>query len=140
LRRLFLQNFLIIDGKGDADANVRPRTEADGFPPGRLEIVSPYDAQARWARRGDKRWTGYLIHTTETCDDGRVNLVTDVATTYATRSDIQALPGIHARLKNRRLLPGEHLVDAGYTSAAMADKAARQHITLIVFLRRRLLD
>jgi hypothetical protein len=95
----------------------------------------PDDVQARWGCRGDKRWTGYLIHTTETCDDGHdtgsVNLVTDVATTCATRSDIQALPGIHARLERRRLLPAEHLVDAGYTSAVHLDKAARRNITLI---------
>jgi transposase len=132
LRQIFLQNFLV-DGPvgGHGDAVVRPRTEPDGFPPGRLRIVSPYDVEARWGCRGDKRWTGYLIHTTETCDDGRVNLVTDVATTCATRSDIQALPAIHARLKRRRMLPGQHLVDAGYTSATMLHQAARQRITLI---------
>ena len=49
--------------------------------------------------RGDKRWTGYLIHTTEICDDDSLNLVTDVATTCAARSDVKALPAIHARLK-----------------------------------------
>ena len=49
LRRsaIFLQNFLA-DDNGDAGASVRPRTEADGFPPGRLLIVSPDDIQARW--------------------------------------------------------------------------------------------
>jgi len=130
LRRIFLQHFLIA-GHGQAHAGVRPRTEADGFPPGRLRVVSPYDVEARWGCRGDKRWTGYLIHTTETCDDDKINLVTDVATTGATSRGIQALPGIHTRLKHRRLLPGQHLADAGYTSAAQLDEAARRHITLI---------
>jgi transposase len=76
LRQIVVQHFLIDEG-----GSVRPRTDKDGFPPGRLRIVSPYDAQARWGCRGDKRWTGCLIHTTETCDEGTVNLVTDVATT-----------------------------------------------------------
>ncbi|HEU5419370.1 MAG TPA: hypothetical protein VFV41_16900, partial [Streptosporangiaceae bacterium] len=56
LRRIFLQNFLIADGKA------RPRTEQDGLPPASLRIISPYDLQARFAMRGDTRWAGYLIH------------------------------------------------------------------------------
>ena len=34
----------------------------------------------------------------------------------AASDDRQALAGIHARLERRGLLPGEHLVDGGYTS------------------------
>jgi hypothetical protein len=64
------------------------------------------------------RWTGFLTHLTETCSPEGVNMITDVATTAATTSDAQALPGIHTRLKRRGLLPAEHLVDGGYTSLA----------------------
>ncbi|WP_206061936.1 IS1182 family transposase [Nonomuraea basaltis] len=126
LRQIFLQNFLL-----DTSGRPRPRTEQDGLPPGLLRIVSPYDLQARWARRGDTRWTGYLIHVTETCEDDTVNLVTDVATTLPT-NDKQALPDIHARLEQRGLLPDEHLADGGYISVALLDRAAREHqVTLI---------
>lgn len=31
-------------------------------------IVSPYDISARYARRGETRWRGFLAHVTETCD------------------------------------------------------------------------
>ncbi|MER5185586.1 transposase [Streptomyces sp. NPDC002896] len=42
------------------------------------------------------------------------------------------LPGIHARLKRRRLLPATHLVDGGYTSVALFDTAARTHRIRVV--------
>lgn len=47
-------------------------------------------------------------------------------------ADSQALPGIHARLKKRRLLPAEHLVDGGYASgAALAEADHRYKIALM---------
>ncbi|MEV6730608.1 transposase [Streptomyces sp. NPDC051364] len=122
LRQIIVQNFLI-----DTRGCLRPRADKDGQPRGALRIVSPYDIEARRAIRGDTRWSGYLVHVTETCDsDDSVHLITDVATTGPTR-DSQALPGIHKRLHARRLLPAEHLVDGGYTSAALLDRSARDH-------------
>lgn len=127
LRQIMVQNFLV-----DARGQVRPRTEKkDGLPPARVRIESPYDLQARWMRRGHRRWTGYLAHVTETCDDEGVNVITDVATTVPT-ADSTALPGIHVRLKRRRLLPKEHLIDGGYTSVALFDTAARTHRIRVV--------
>ncbi|MFB7454707.1 transposase [Streptomyces sp. NPDC056194] len=119
LRQIMVQNFLI-----DTRGNLRPR--------GALGIVSPYDPESRRAIRGNTRWSGYLVHVTETCDaDDSVNLITDVATTTPTR-DSQAMPDIHARLHSRRLLPAEHLVDGGYVSAALLDRSARDHQVQLV--------
>ncbi|MEV0696270.1 transposase [Streptomyces sp. NPDC050388] len=84
----------------------------------------PYDLEARSTRRGHRTWVGSLAHTTETCDEGSTNVITDVATTVPT-GDSVALPGIHTRLKRRRLLPAEHLVDSGCTSVVLHDTAAR---------------
>ncbi|MGW3564957.1 transposase [Streptomyces sp. NPDC000941] len=96
-----------------------------------MRIESPHETEARWTRRGDTRWTGYLVHVTETCDAKRVNVITDVATAVS-GADSQALPGIHARLRRLRPLPGKHLVDGGCTSVAGMDDAARLHrVTLI---------
>jgi hypothetical protein len=126
LRQILVQHFLV-DGRG----RFRPRTERDGQPPSRVRIESPYETEARWTRRGDTRWTGYLVHVTETCDDKSVNVITDVATAVSS-ADSQALPGIHTRLRRLRLLPGQHLVDGGYTSVAGMDDAARLHrVTLV---------
>lgn len=126
LRQIMVQNF-VTDGRG----RLRARQTKDGQPPARLRIESPYETQARWARRGNTRWTGYLVHVTETCNDTGTNIITDVATDLP-RGDVTALPGIHTRLKRRRLLPRQHLVDGGYTSVAQMDAAARSHRVQII--------
>ena len=100
---------------------------SDGLPAPADRIVSPYDLTARYARRGSTRWTGFLAHVTETCDDGTVNIITDVATTSATSHDSRELPAIHQRLARRELLPVQHLVDGGYTSVQLRADAAREH-------------
>ncbi len=126
LRQILVQHFLV-DGRG----RFRPRAERDGQPSSRVRIESPYETEARWTRRGDTRWTGCLVHVTETCDDKSINVITDVATVVSS-ADSQALPGIHDRLRCRRLLPGQHLVDGGYTSVAGMDNAVRLHrVTMI---------
>lgn len=122
LRQIVVQNFLL-----DARGRLRPRTEKDGQPKGALRIVTPYDCEARRAIRGNTRWSGYLIHVTETCDTGaQANLITDIATTKPTR-DTEALPGIHARLRARRLLPRQHLLDGGYLSVSLLHRSLRDH-------------
>jgi hypothetical protein len=122
-----VQNFLV-----DTRGILRPRTEKDGRPKGAVRIISPYDPDARRAIRGNTRWSGYLVHVTETCDaDARVNLITDITTTSPIR-DTQALPGIHTRLRDRRLLPAQHLVDGGYMSAALLNNSARDHSIQLV--------
>jgi transposase len=127
LRQIMVQDFLV-----DARGQVRPRTEKkDGLPPARVRIESPYGLRARWMRRGHRRWTGYLAHVTETCDGKGVNVITDVATAVPT-ADSTAVPGTHARLERRRLLPATHLVDGGYTSVALSDTAARTHRVRVV--------
>ncbi|MFI9276179.1 transposase [Kitasatospora sp. NPDC052896] len=54
-------------------------------------------------------------------------MITDVATTSAATSDAQVLPGLHAHLAHRQLLPAEHLVDGGYTSLIHLERADREH-------------
>ena len=99
-----------------------------GQPPSALRIVSPYDTAARYSRRGQvTRWTGYLAQVTETCDDHAPNVITDVAVMPATSDDTAALAGIHARLARRGLLPADHLVDGGYTSLVLMERASRLH-------------
>lgn len=88
-------------------------------------ICSPYDIEARFSTRRSFSWVGYRVHLTETCDRSRPYLITDVLTTQATSPDENKLPVIQAALKERNLLPKEHLVDAGYTDAGV--RATSQH-------------
>lgn len=98
------------------------REEKD-LPPSRDRICSPYDPDARYATKRGSGWEGYKVHLSETCDDtvatGRPHLVTNVATTDATITDVEMLEQVHTGLDRRHLLPAEHLVDAGYTSAEL---------------------
>ena len=46
----------------------RREADAEGLPPGRSRMISPYDLDARWGVKRDTFWNGYKVHVTETCD------------------------------------------------------------------------
>jgi transposase len=58
------------------------------------------------------------VHFSETCDEDTPQLITHVQTTRAGINDEQVLSAIHAGLAEKKLLPDQHLVDAGYVDAA----------------------
>ncbi len=106
----------------DAGTEVSWRESKD-LPPGRARLASPYDVDARYGVKRGSGWTGYKIHLTETCDDPSQShlphVITNVETTDATVADQEVTPVVHEHLTRRGLLPGEHAVDAGYTSAEL---------------------
>ncbi|MEU4726626.1 hypothetical protein AB0G06_44135 [Nonomuraea dietziae] len=64
------------------------------------------------------------------------NLITNVATTDATVPDTAMTETIHQHLARRGLLPAEHYMDAGYSSAELIVAARQQHqVRLITPLR-----
>jgi transposase len=67
------------------------------------------------------------VHLTETCDGDRPHLITDVATTTAPIPDLAATGAIQGRLAGRGLPPREHLVDAGYVTAAHLITSRTEH-------------
>jgi transposase len=87
------------------------------LPVGQL-INSPYDPQARYAKKRTTLWVGYKVHFTQTCDEQAPQLITHVETALAPIPDERALAAIHASLAAKELLPDSHLVDAGYVDAA----------------------
>ena len=111
----------------------------DGLPPARDQLISPHDLDARYGVKRDHGWGGYKVRFTEACDapgpdqgpapgegrGDRPNLITGVATTEATVSDIAMTTPVHQQLDGRGLLPREHLVDSGYPSAELIVHAAR---------------
>jgi len=101
--------------------------EGDDLPPGRQRLASPYDLDARYGVKRGSGWTGYKVHLTETCDPDKPRVITDVETTDATTDDVEMTPAIHQRLGNRRLVPGEHVADAGYISAGHILTARSDH-------------
>jgi len=120
LRQVWVQQFHAPDGP------VRWRA-AEDLPPATLLISSPHDTEARYGKKRETEWTGYKVHLTETCDEGLPELITNVETTPATTSDVAMTPVIHQHLAARDLLPGEHVLDAGYMAAEHLVSGRAQH-------------
>jgi transposase len=84
----------------------------------------------RITRKSTKRstsWTGYKVHLTETCEEDLPHLITHVETTVATTQDPTVLPSIHQALAEKEILPRQHLVDLGYTSAQLIASSQRDY-------------
>jgi transposase len=96
-------------------------------PPGAKFINSPFDLKARLSKKYVRYWVGYKVHLTESCDEDLPLLITNVETTLATTPDFDAVGGIHASLKERALLPNEHLVDMGYVGATQLVESRREY-------------
>ena len=95
-------------------------------------ISSPYDTDARYSTKRDVEWVGYKAHLTETCDEDRPHLIVNVETTPATTPDDNMIKEVHESEKGRDLLPGEHLVDKGYTDSEVLVSSERDYGVMIV--------
>jgi transposase len=76
-------------------------------------------------------WTGYKVHLSETCEPDKPNIITHVQTEPAVVPDVRSTPTIHTALKNKRLLPEEHVVDTGYISVDQINTVAQDEVRLI---------
>jgi transposase len=95
-------------------------------------ISSPYDTEARYSTKRQVEWVGYKVHFTETCDEDRPHLIVNVETTPATTPDDNMIDEVHKSQEQRDLLPGEHLVDKGYTDAQVLVDSPRAYGVTIV--------
>ena len=112
LRRVWARHF---EQTQDPTGGARLRPVQGRGPGDRVE--SPYDADARFRAKSSTRWTGYMVHLTESCDAGAPRLVLHADTTPANVHEAARIGSIHAALAAKGLPPAEHLVDAAYVSA-----------------------
>ncbi|HEV2124946.1 MAG TPA: transposase, partial [Chloroflexota bacterium] len=110
LRQVWVQQYTPTDGL------VHWRSAAD-VPPASIFISSPYDPDARYAKKRETSWVGYKVHLTETCDDDTPHLITHVETTQAPLVDSDVTTAIHQALQAQDRLPTTHFVDTGYVDA-----------------------
>ena len=120
LRRIWDQQF-------DASSGRARLREPKELPPATDQVETPHDPEARYGLKRGRGWTGYKVHVTETCDDDRPHLITQVATTLAPEADIEQLAPIQADLADRDLAPGQHLVDAGYVRGRNLVSSRERH-------------
>ena len=143
LRQVWVQQYYRVTGEhGEKVERREAGLTGHGLPPGRTAIVSPYDTSARYSEKHGNGWLGYKVHLSETCADAAAgepapgrpavpNLITSVATTGAAVPDVAMTEPVHDALQARGLLPAEHAVDAGYTSADLLIAARRRGVTLL---------
>jgi transposase len=120
LRHVWIQHFFWQEGE------LRWRS-ADNIPAAGDCFNSPYDPEAKYAKKRDMGWVGYKVHLTETCDDDLPHVITHVETTPAPLADLAALPHIHEALEQHDLLPQRHLVDTGYVDAEALVKSQHDY-------------
>ena len=120
LRQVWLQQYYA------PTPEIQLRTEKDG-PPSAIRILSPYETEARNSTKRSTNWTGYKVHLSETCSEDLPHLIISVETTPATTQDQQVVTSIHQSLAKQNLLPTQHLVDQGYTSARLMTESERDY-------------
>jgi transposase len=111
LEHIWEQQYERIDGRAKWRS-------ANNFPPAGQRFDSPYDTNARFNSKRGQGWSGYKVHLSETCDDDAPRLVTHVETTPSTITDVDMTQALHERLRDKQLLPDQHIVDTGYLSSA----------------------
>lgn len=124
LRRVWLQQYYAPEAP--PYGGVRLRATAD-LPPSGIAINSPYDPEAHYSTKRSTEWVGYKVHLTETCDEQRPQLITQVETTGATVCDVQLTAEVQQGLAHKGLLPSEHLVDTGYVDAQLLITTREEH-------------
>ena len=114
---------------GSADEPVGDRVRmrpAQGRGPGD-RVESPYETEARFRSKHATRWTGYMVHLTETCEEEMPRLMVHADTTPANMHEAERTAAIHDALACKGLAPSEHLVDSAYVSAGHIVAARTQH-------------
>lgn len=120
LRRMWIQQFFVEAGE------VKYR-QAPNCPPSRQMLCSPYDEDARYSHKREKKWQGYQVHLTETIESDLPQLITDVETVLAPTTDKEVVATIQQNLAQRSLLPNIHIVDGGYMSANNIVNSKKEH-------------
>lgn len=123
LRQVWAQQFEVVEQQ----AVWREKVEA----PGAQVIHTPHDPEVRYSEKHGHGWEGYKVHITESCDEERPRLITDVRTTLATVTDHSQVAPIQAALAERDLQPAEHLSDMSYVTGVTLVESRQREIELI---------
>lgn len=133
LRRVWARHFERNEpdagGQGGASSGVRFRPSyalGSGSQP-EDRIKAPYDPDARFCTRSGREWIGYMVHLTETCDEGAPRLVVRTDTTEASVHEATRVAPIHAALDAKGLAPAQHLADTAYMGTDLLTAARAQY-------------
>ena len=88
---------------------------------------SPYDVDARYRKKRDTQWSGYMVHVSETCNPSEPYLLTHVHTTSAAVHEAKCTRVIEEAMVEKDLAPDEHFVDAAYVSADLLVQSVQDY-------------
>ncbi len=107
LRLVWIQQFYVDNGQ------LKLR-EGELCPPSNILINSPYDLDVRMGNKGTRKWIGYKVHLSETCDENSPHLITYVETTPSSQKDHEIVENLHEFLNEKNLSPSQHFADSAY--------------------------
>jgi transposase len=90
-------------------------------------LESPYDVDARYRKKRETQWSGYMVHVSETCNPSEPYLLTHVYTTSASVHEAKCTTVIEEALVEKELAPDDHFVDAAYVSADLLAKSKQDY-------------
>jgi len=123
LRQVWAQQFEVVERQAVWKETVET--------PGRERIQTPHDPEVRYSEKHGQGWEGYKVQVTESCDEQRPRLITDVQTTLATEPDHTQVAPIQHALAERGVKPAQHLGDMGYITGETIAESAQGGIELI---------
>jgi transposase len=97
------------------------------MPPAGLFLRSPYEVEARDAKKQTTSWVGYTVHVTETCDDAAPPRMPHVEPTAGPGADGAVTPRMPQALERQGLLPAAHIVDTGSLDAELLVTSQREY-------------
>ena len=118
LRRTWQRHYERLGGGDSGNPAVRFKTNRE-LPKAAEALESPYDIEARYRRKHDTQWTGYMVHVAETCEPAEPHLLTHVHTTSAAVHEARCTVDIGRALADKALAPRELYVDAAYVSGEL---------------------
>ncbi len=125
LKRLFSEQCEFATDEQSSKVQVKKKSEG-------AALQSPYDPDASCGHKGP----GYSLHLAETCNNAKIEIITDYEVHGAARSDIGKALSVLERLDAAGMKPEALFADGGYPSVPSAMKVIEQNIEFITPVNR----
>ena len=130
LRRVFCEQFEVVEGKLQPTAKRPPRS-----------VQNPHDPDAHFADKGKKQWVGYKVHVVESVDpeepakkkgEPTESFITEILTTEAAQDEMAGLAEALKRQHNQHEIKPEVLyADGGYVTEKTLTEAEQGGMELL---------
>jgi len=130
LRRVFSEQFEVVEGKLEPTAKRPPRS-----------VQNPHDPDAHYANKGKKQWVGYKVHVVESVDPDQPaktkgepaeHFITEILTTEAAQDEMAGLAeALQREQEHHEIEPQAMYADAGYVTENTLSQAEQNGMELL---------